>query len=55
MYGIFGTQNGIGFFLYLTEGKEVTINSIDYGSWEAKDKITGALIDGVEIWYWPCL
>ena len=42
-------------FLSLTEGTEVIVNSIDDYVWEAKYKITGALIDGVESWYWLCL
>ena len=52
MDGIFGTQNG--FFLSLTEGTEVIVNSIDDDVWEAKYKRTGALIDGLGSWYGLC-
>ena len=38
------------FFLSLTEGIEVVVNSIEDGVWEAKDEITGALNDKVESW-----
>ena len=41
--------------LYITEGTEVIVDSIYGDFWEAKDEITGALIDGVESWDWPCL
>ena len=52
---IFGTQNIIGFFLSITEETEFIVNSIDDDDWEAKDKGTGDLIDGFDIWYWLCL
>ena len=42
-------------FLSLTEGTEVIVNSMDDGVLEAKDKRTGALIDGFESWCLPCL
>ena len=38
-------------FLSLTEGTEVIVNSTDDDILAAKDKIKGAFIDGVEIWY----
>ena len=34
----------------LTEVTEVVVNSIEDDVWEAKDDITGALNDKVEIW-----
>ena len=42
-------------FLYITEGTWVIVNSIYNGVLEAKDYITGAFIDGVEILDWTCL
>ena len=50
MDGIFGTQNRI-VFLFVIEGTEVIFNSMDDDVREAKDKRTGALIDGVESWH----
>ena len=41
-------------FLSITEGTEVIFNSIDDDVWEAKDEITGALIERFEIWDWLC-
>ena len=43
------------FFLSITEGTEVIVNSIDDDVWEANDKITGVFIDGFECWDWLCL
>ena len=42
-------------FLSLTEGTEVIVNSIDNDVWESKDKRTGVFNDGAEIWDWLCL
>ena len=42
-------------FLSLTEGTEVIVNSIDDDVWEAKYERTGALIDGFDSWDWLCL
>ena len=42
-------------FLFIIEGTEVIFNSMDDDVWESEDKITDALIDGVESWDWLCL
>ena len=52
---ILGTQHGIVLFLSLIEGTEVIVNSIYYNFWEAKDKITSALIYIFESWDCLCL
>ena len=39
----------------LTEGIEFIVNSVDDDVLKAKYKITGALNNGVGIWYWLCL
>ena len=46
---------GLFWFLSLTEGTEFIVNSVDDDVLKAKYKITGALNDGVGIWYWLCL
>ena len=42
-------------FLYITEGTEFIVNSTDDNLWEAEDEKIDVFIEGVEIWYWPCL
>ena len=54
MDGFFGTQNIIGFFVF-NRREEFIFNSLDDDAEEAKDEITGALIDGVYIWDRLCL
>ena len=39
-------------FLYLTEGTDVVVNSISDDVWESEDELTGALSDKVESWDW---
>ena len=41
-------------FLFPAEGTEVIVNSINDDFWESKDKRTGELIYGFDIWDWPC-
>ena len=43
------------YFLSLTEGTGVVINSIEDDVWEDIDEWTGALNDEFEIWDWLCL
>ena len=50
MDGIFVRQNIIVFFLSITEGTEVIVNSIYNDVLESKYEITGAFIDGVDSW-----
>ena len=42
-------------FLSLTEGTDVVVNSIDDSVWEAEYEQTGDLNDIVESWDWLCL
>ena len=42
-------------FISLSEGTEVVVNSIEDDFWEAKYEQTAALNDKVEIWDWLCL
>ena len=42
-------------FLSLTEGTDVVVNSMTNNVWETEDEQPGALNDGVERWGWPCL
>ena len=37
-------------FLSVTEGKEVVVNSIADGVWGSEDELTGVLSDKVESW-----
>ena len=50
MYENIGTQNRIFCFLYLTEGTDIVVNSIEDDDWEDKYELTGALNEGDEIW-----
>ena len=45
MDGMFGTQNGIVFLFYLTEGTEVVVNLIEDDVWETIDESTSDLND----------
>ena len=39
-------------FLFLTEGMDVVVNSIAGDVSGLEDELTGVLSDKVEIWYW---
>ena len=40
--------------MYVAKGTEVVVNSVADDVWGYEDKLTGALSDKVESWYWLC-
>ena len=50
-----GHKTELFWFLSLTEGIDVVVDSIFDDVWEAEDELTGALSDGVKSWDWLCL